>query len=213
MAGLTQRLKRQLLARRSSAARIEGYVADGLLVLGHRSYGNFDITHYRGDTSVVRIGRFCSIGDDVTFLPGGNHRPDWVTTFPVRIRFDLPGARTDGHPSSRGDIVVGHDVWIGRGAKILSGVSVGDGAVVGAYSVVSRDVAPYTVVAGNPAREIRRRFPVDVAGALTRIAWWNWPDEVVADRVSELCSDQVEAFVARYDPAGSPGPDAPVARL
>src|SRR4051794_13799349 len=80
------------------------------------------VRRYTGDQARVVVGSFCSIARDVEFLVGGNHRVDWVSTFPFRITFGLPGALRDGHPSTKGDILVGHDVWIGAGATILSGV-------------------------------------------------------------------------------------------
>src|SRR6202035_4147784 len=98
-----------------------------------------------------------------------------------------------------GDVKIGNDAYIGRGAMVLSGVTIGDGAVVGARAVVTRDVRPYAVVVGNPAREVRRRFSDEVVEALLRIRWWDWPDEVVAERVHELNGLSVEDFVSRYD--------------
>ena len=159
---------------------------------------------YLGDDDVrVRIGGFSSIALDVEMMPGGNHRTDWVTTFPFRSIFELPGAYEDGVPWAKGDIVVGNDVWIGRGAKVLGGVTIGDGAVVGAYSVVTKDVEPYSIVAGHPAQHRRFRFEPEVRAALLRIAWWNWSDAVLAERVAELSSTDIGAFVERYDPARS----------
>ena len=107
------------------------------------------------------VGDYTSIASDVLFMIGGGHRMDWASMFPFRSHFRLPGAWSDGHPSSRGDIRIGNDVWIGSGALILSGITVGDGAVIGARSVVTRNVAPYAIVAGNPARHIRARFSPD----------------------------------------------------
>lgn len=145
------------------------------------------------------IGSFCSIADDVEFLLEADHRIDWVTTFPLRVMWRLPGANTDGHPATRGDIRIGHDVWIGSTATVLSGVSIGDGAVVGARAVVSRDVPPYAIVVGNPAKIARFRFPDDVIQALLRIRWWEWPDALIEERVDDLCGSSIDAFVAKYD--------------
>lgn len=140
------------------------------LVMGRHSYGTPRVQAYtyNRDAKVI-IGSFCSIADEVVFIVGGNHRPDWVSMFPFRVVFDLPGAFEDGHPATNGDILVGHDVWIGRAATVLSGVTVGDGAVIAASAVVSKDVRPYAIVAGNPAREIARRFSDDQVAALERM--------------------------------------------
>lgn len=98
---------------------------------GRHSYidGTAHVIAYPGDHAAVYIGSFCSIADRVEFMVGGNHRLDWVTTYPFRVKLGLPGALRDGHPATKGDITIGHDVWIGRGARILSGVTVGNGAV------------------------------------------------------------------------------------
>ena len=156
---------------------------------------------FPGDEAHVQIGAFCSIGPDVILMDGGDHRVDWVSTFPFRAVFDLPGAYADGHPRSRGDIEIGNDVWIGRGARIRSGVRVGDGAVIAAYAVVTHDVRPYAIVAGVPAREVRRRFSGEQVEALERIAWWDWPIEHVLERVPELCSERIEAFIEEHRPS------------
>ena len=168
------------------------------LTMGPHSYGEPLIPTYPGDTACVRVGAFVSIALDVVLLDGGNHRTDWVSTYPFRARFGLPGAYADGHPASKGDVEIGNDVWIGRGARVLSGVTVGDGAVIAGYSVVTKDVRPYAIVAGNPAREIRRRFGDEQVQALLRIAWWEWPLEKVLDAVPQLCSENVDEFIAAH---------------
>ena len=177
----------------------------GYLEMGDHSYGS-PITHvYEGDTTRVRIGKFTALARGVSFYVGAMHRTDWVTAYPFRGRFGLADPHSDGHPpASRGDINIGNDVWVASGATILSGVSVGDGAVIGARSVVSRDVRPYSVVAGNPAREVRLRFDQGQIEALLRIAWWDWPTEAILARVDELCSPQLDAFIASYDPRRPP---------
>jgi acetyltransferase-like isoleucine patch superfamily enzyme len=96
------------------------------------------------------------------------------------------------------EIRFGNDVWVTRGTRILGGVNIGDGAVVAAYSVVTDDVRPYAIVAGNPAREIGRRFDDETVAALLRIQWWNWPDDEVKSRWKDLCSTDVRGFVKRY---------------
>ncbi len=173
----------------------------GLLVVGRHSYGQPGVRWFEGDSFRVTIGRWCSIASDVEIMPGGNHRTDTVTTFPIRRRFGLPGFEEAGQPWTKGDVEIGSDVWIGRGAKILGGVTIGHGAVVAAWSIVTKDVPPYTFVAGTPAREQRRRFPEEIVESLLRIAWWEWPDELVLERVDELTSTDLVAFTRRYDPA------------
>jgi acetyltransferase-like isoleucine patch superfamily enzyme len=144
----------------------------------------------------IEIGAFCSISAEVVILGGGEHRADWVTTYPLRIAFGLPGENADGHPASKGPTVIGNDVWVGFGATILSGVRVGDGAVIGARAVVARDVPPYGVAAGNPARVVRQRFDEATVARLLQIAWWNWPLPRILASVARLCAGDVEGFAA-----------------
>ena len=114
---------------------------------------------------VVRIGHFVAIADDVVDHIGGTHPTHWVSTFPFRTRFRQPGAYRDGLPAAARDIVVGSDVWIGRGARILPGVRIGDGAVVGAYAVVGNEVRPYAIVVGNPAARCGDASPTSRSSA------------------------------------------------
>ncbi len=139
-----------------SAARA---VELGILCFGEHTYGEPGVMLYPGDTAKAAFGKYCSIGDDVELFVGGNHRTDWVTTYPLRVMLGLPGAYEDGHPATKGDIVVGNDVWIGAEARIMSGVEIGDGAVIGMGAIVAADVRPYAVAAGNPAREIPTALP------------------------------------------------------
>jgi chloramphenicol O-acetyltransferase type B len=176
-------------------------IASGRATVGPNTYGTFRINVGRGERGHVRIGAYCSIATGVEFTVGGNHRPDWVSTYPFRVLWGLPGAWTDGHPRPEGDIVVGNDVWIGTCALIFPGVTIGDGAVIGARAVVTRDVRPYSIVAGVPAREIRRRFSDEQIDKLLSLRWWDWPEERVRAHVELLSAPDVDAFLARADPS------------
>lgn len=171
-----------------------------LVTMGRGSYEAPRVIQYRGSEARVVIGDWCSIALDVEFMTGGNHRLDWVSTYPFRIRMGLDGAFTDGTPWTKGDIVVGSDVWIGRGAKVLSGVTIGHGAVVGAYSVVVSDIEPFAVVAGDPARVVRHRFDAPTREALLRIGWWDWPEDLIRARLDQICSADLSGFIASFDP-------------
>lgn len=183
-------------------------VKSGLLTIGRHSYGVPSVISYRGDHAKVVFGSFVATGNDVEVFVGGNHCTEWVATFPFRLFFDLPGALDDGAPATKGDVIVGNDVWIGRGAKILSGVHVGNGAVIGAYSVVAKDVRPYAIVVGNPAREVRRRFTDYQIAALEALAWWEWPLDRILAAVPLLNGSDADRFVVentlRPDPSCSP---------
>ena len=171
------------------------HLITGTLTIGEYTYGTPTVIKYRGDKNRVIIGKFCSIADQVTIFVGGNHHIDWVSTYPFRVVFDLPGKFQDGHPVSRGDVIIGSDVWIGYGATILSGVTIGHGAVIAARSVVSRDVPPYIVVGGNPAKMIKRRFSDEQISALLEIAWWNWPLNDILASVDVLNQNDVDVFI------------------
>lgn len=150
--------------------------------VGRHTYGDPIV---RGDTKRVFIGSFCSFAKGVLILSCRDHRTDWISTFPFK---DLWGCGNDGHPTGKGNIVIGNDVWVGTNSIILSGVTIGDGAVIGAGSVVARDVAPYTVAAGNPIHEIRKRFSEQVIKDLLELKWWDWSDEKIRDHAKFLTS-------------------------
>jgi acetyltransferase-like isoleucine patch superfamily enzyme len=182
-------------------ARAVALIEAGILTMGDYSYFPPTVHVFAGDENVVRIGKFSSVAADAQFYVGGIHRTDWVTSYGLRAVFYLPGAYEDGTPRSKGDIVVGSDCWVTQGATVLSGVTIGDGAVVGTRSVVTKDVRPYAIVAGNPAREVGRRFSDEQVEALLRIRWWDWPIEQVLAHVPELSDADIDGFIARFDPA------------
>lgn len=164
--------------------------------IGRGTYGKPRIFSYPHDAT-LKIGAFCSIAADVGIFLGGNHHPEWVTTFPF-------GAMWREHyhpeqPNSRGDVVIGNDVWIGRAAIIMSGVTVGDGAVIGAGAVVARDVPPYTIVVGNPARALRQRFSPDVVERLLQIRWWDWPDARLRRAAGLMQNPDIQGFIDAVD--------------
>lgn len=143
------------------------------------------------------IGKFCAIASGVKFIMGAaNHRLSSVTTYPFAV---FGGAWAESAPPHlsqlpfKGDIVVGSDVWIGRESVILPGVHIGDGAIVAAYSVVTKDVPPYTVFGGNPARLLKRRFSAALTETLLRLRWWDMEPEALGGLIPVLCSPDLEA--------------------
>ncbi|MDV6225852.1 type B chloramphenicol O-acetyltransferase [Nitratireductor aquimarinus] len=148
----------------------------------------------RDDVDRLVIGSFCSIGTGAAFMMAGNqgHRNDWVTTFPFFYMSEEPAfaEARDGYVPA-GDTVVGNDVWIGAEAIIMPGVRIGDGAMTGSRAVVTKDVPPYTIVGGNPARPIRRRFSDEQIAMLLEMRWWDWPLEAIKDAMEYLCSGDV----------------------
>ncbi|MCI8422155.1 MAG: CatB-related O-acetyltransferase [Lawsonibacter sp.] len=148
-----------------------------------------------GDRLIV--GKFCAIASGVKFIMGpANHRISSVTTYPFHVFGGLWAERTPPHMSQlpfKGDIVVGNDVWIGRESVIMPGVRIGDGAIIAAYSVVTREVAPYSVVGGNPAAWIKQRFDDELTELLLKWQWWNLPPERLAAVLPLLCDPDLES--------------------
>ncbi|WP_068171241.1 CatB-related O-acetyltransferase [Neokomagataea thailandica] len=166
-------------------------------IIGEHTYGKPEIIEPA--YASLEIGRFCSIGPKVLIILG-NHRYDTVTTYPFKtLKAFWPEAEdaVDDH-TSKGGIIIGHDVWVGARAVILSGVTVGSGAIIAAGAIVTKDVPPYSIVGGNPARVIRYRFSEDVIQKLLAIAWWNWPEDLLRERMSALMNDDIEEFVRLY---------------
>jgi acetyltransferase-like isoleucine patch superfamily enzyme len=179
------------------------HIADGTIVMGRESYFAPIVRKFKGDTGRVIVGNFASIAHGVEFYSGGMHRTEWVSQYGLRAMLDLPGAYEDGFPHGRGDIHVGHDAWLAQGSVVMSGVTIGPGAVVATRSVVTKDVAPYEIVGGVPAKRIGQRFGDEQVAALLRIAWWDWPIETIKERVHLLSSPDVDEFIAAYDPGNT----------
>ena len=142
------------------------------------------------------IGRFCQIADGVRFITASaNHRLDGFSTYPFAVfhrRFE--GAASLPGPGP--DTVIGNDVWIGQGARVLPGATLGNGVIVGAGAVVAGAVAPYTVVAGNPARPVRARFAPEVVARLEAICWWDWPIAQIVAHEAAICNADLDALEA-----------------
>jgi chloramphenicol O-acetyltransferase type B len=164
--------------------------------VGPGTYGVPQIIHYPNDAS-LEIGAYCSIAAEVSIFLGGEHHPEWVSTYPFGALWHEH--QHPDHPRSRGNVVIGSDVWIGRGATIMSGIRVGDGAVIGARALVVKDVPPYTIVGGNPAKVIRPRFDAELVERLLEIRWWTWPEPRIRNAAGMLQSPDIRAFIDAVD--------------
>lgn len=143
------------------------------------------------------IGKFCMIASGVTFIMNGaNHLTEAVSTYPFAIFGHGWAEAMDGKTyPTKGDTVIGNDVWIGYNAVIMPGVQIGDGAVIASNSTVTKDVAPYTIVGGNPAKEIRRRFSEKEIEQLLELQWWNWDLEKITQNVAHLTGENIQALL------------------
>lgn len=155
--------------------------------------------HYPINHDRLVIGRFCSIACGAKFLfNSANHTLRSLSTYPFPLFFEEWGLQKECVADSwdnKGDIVIGNDVWIGYQAVILSGVTIGDGAIVGSRAVVTKDVPAYTIVGGVPAKSIRRRFPDKIIEMLLQLQWWDWPEERIAENIAAIQSGRIEQIV------------------
>lgn len=152
--------------------------------------------HYPVNQDKLIIGKFCSIACGARFIfNSANHSLSSLSTYPFPIFFEewnLDGKDIKNAWDNKGDIVIGNDVWIGYEAVILAGVTIGDGAVIGTRAVVTKDVPPYTIVGGVPAKPIRKRFSQEIIDALLKMKWWDWPKERIAQHITDIQSGNIE---------------------
>ena len=146
--------------------------------------------HYPINRDRLIIGIFCSIACGAKFLfNSANHTLSSLSTYPFPLFFEEWGLEKRNVAASwdnKGDIVIGNDVWIGYEAVIMAGVTIGDGAIIGARAVVTKDVPPYTVAGGIPAKPIKKRYPEETIAALSELKWWDWPEERIAQNLHAI---------------------------
>lgn len=150
------------------------------------------------DVDKLKIGKFCSIASGATFIMAGNqgHRYDWISSYPFYYSKLNEGAK-DGFKRA-GDTIVGNDVWIGTEAMIMPGVKIGDGAVIAARAVVTKDVEPYCIVGGNPARKIKSRFQKHQVEKLMEMKWWDWDIDTIKKNMDLICSKDIDELHRKY---------------
>jgi acetyltransferase-like isoleucine patch superfamily enzyme len=164
--------------------------------VGIGSYGKPRVHDWKDETNLT-IGKYCSIAKNVHILLGGEHHSDWVTTYPF-MALTNEASHLELDKKSKGSVSIGSDVWIGMNSIILSGVNIGNGAIIGAGSVVTKDVPSYSIYAGNPAKLIRLRFSEEMIIALNEIAWWNWDEKKIIDNYEFLLTKNVAEFIIKH---------------
>ena len=162
--------------------------ADKRITIGKYTYGKPKITLW-SDSDFVRIGSFCSIAENVNIIAGGEHNYSWLTSYHSKLLLDW-SKMIDKIPQQR-PVIIENDVWIGQGATILSGVTIENGAVIGADSLVTKDVRSYEIVGGNPAKHINYRFESNIIDELLRIKWWDWNIEKILKNADILQSSDI----------------------
>lgn len=185
------------LARNIGLIRKKASSEPDYVTIGRYSYGIIaeNIWQPSEDAPLV-IGSYCSIADGVQFYCKSGHLHDRATTFPIhRNVLNLPAP--EWSLGNRRGIHIGHDVWIGRDAAIMPGVTIGDGAVIGAHAVITKDVPPYAIAAGNPAKIVKYRFDDCIISKLKEIRWWDWDDAKIKAEADAL-TGPIDAFVDRH---------------
>lgn len=166
-----------------------------IIKIGEGTYsGRVYVGIYNPNIRLI-VGEYCSIAGDVSFLLGGNHNKGWVTTYPFPA-FWKEACHIKVERESKGDIIIGNDVWIGYRCTILSGSKLSDGVIVGAGSIVTaQNYPPYSIIAGNPAKVIGYRFSQEVIDSLVELKWWNWTQDKIKQNLDILCSENIEEFL------------------
>jgi acetyltransferase-like isoleucine patch superfamily enzyme len=161
--------------------------------IGVGTYG-MPLVHDWNEGTTLDIGSYGSIASNVQIFLGGHHRVDWVTTFPFPAFLSEHEDITDYSVTS-GDVNIGSDVWLCSNSIILSGVSIGHGAVVANAAIVTKNVEPYSIVGGNPAVHLKYRFSAPIRERLLAVEWWNFPHEILANNMDKICSSDIETFL------------------
>jgi acetyltransferase-like isoleucine patch superfamily enzyme len=169
-----------------------------MIEIGKYTYGTVGITT-AGGLHNIKIGKFCTIATDVIVFVGNNHHTEWVSTFNFGASHceTFPKHHMQDMPKKDGDIIIGNDVWLGQGVRIMSradDIVIGDGAVIAAHSIVTRSVEPYTIVGGNPAQVIKKRFDDKTIEKLLSLKWWDLPEPIINELTDLLCSSNMEKF-------------------
>lgn len=188
---------------------LKNFVNNPQILIGDYTYyddpqdvGNFEknvlyLFPFMGDKLI--IGKFCQLASGIRFLMNGaNHSLKAASTYPFKRLGGLWAERAQMEVVNKGDTCIGNDVWIGNSATIMQGVTIGDGAIIGTNSLVTKKVEPYTIVGGNPAREIRKRFDPETIAFLLALRWWDWPIEKITENLPLLTSEDIGGLRKKF---------------
>ncbi len=177
-------------------------------IVGEGTYGIENLNIYLEEYSQYKciVGKYCSIGPKIWIILHGAHAMNSITTYPLHIIPEISEKMREkniGEESNRvhkGDIIIGNDVWLGMECVILAGVTIGDGAIIGARSMITKDVPPYAIVAGNPARVISYRFTELQITSLLKIKWWDWSRDKIIENWEHLFTmHNIDTFIKTFD--------------
>ncbi len=159
--------------------------------------------HYPINHDKLIIGKYCSIACGAKFMfTSGNHRMSSLSTYPFPLFFeewDLDRSNVTDAWDNEGDIIIGNDVWIGYEAVIMQGVHIGDGAIIATRAVVTKDVPPYTIVGGVPAKEIKKRFPEEIIKNMIELQWWNWDEFTIQKNLPDIMNGNLEKVIQNQE--------------
>lgn len=165
--------------------------------IGDFTYGSPAISVW-DKTSTLRIGKFCSINRNSRIFLGGDHYIHHVSTYPFSKVIQNGALSHADFCTSKGDVIIENDVWVGSGALILSGVHIGNGAVIGADAVIAKDVAPYSIIVGNPGTEKRKRFTENQIEKLLKIRWWDWDMKKIEENLPLFMTSDIDKFIDTF---------------
>lgn len=188
---------------------LKNYIKNPNIIVGDYTYyddpediNSFEknvLYHFDFMKDKLIIGKFCQIATGVRFIMNGsNHAMDGISTYPFKV-FGGAWANAPMNVVSKGDTVIGNDVWIGNSVTIMQGIKIGDGAIIDTNSLVTKDVPPYTIVGGNPAKIIRHRFDAETINFLLQLKWWDWDFEELAKHIDLISTGQIDALKKIYE--------------
>lgn len=183
---------------------LKNIITNPQIIVGDYTYYDDPIDIYNFEKNVLYlfdfmqdkliIGKFCQIATGVRFIMNGaNHAMNGISTYPFKV-FGKSWSEAPMDAKSKGDTIIGNDVWIGNSVTIMQGIKIGDGAIIGTNALVTKDVPPYTIVGGNPATVIRKRFDDETIEYLVKLKWWDWSIEKISDNIALITNGDIEAL-------------------